>query len=64
MGERLTAANGKRYRAWGTREICPACGECLCFKCHPRGPCVHEEKQAVASGQWAVGSGQPITLSR
>jgi hypothetical protein len=42
MSDRPTGANGKRNQAWGTTHECPACGECLCFKCHPHGPCVDE----------------------
>jgi len=42
MSDRPMPTNGKRYRAWGTRELCPACGACLCFKCHPQGPCVED----------------------
>ena len=46
MSDRPTPTNGKRYRAWGTRELCPACGACLCFGCHPQGPCVEERLEA------------------
>jgi|WetSurMetagenome_2_1015567.scaffolds.fasta_scaffold45390_2 hypothetical protein len=42
MSDRPSAVNGKRHRAWGTRDNCPACGRCLCFGCHPLGPCVDE----------------------
>jgi len=42
MSDRLTAANGKRNQAWGTHEACPECGECLCYGCHPSGPCVDD----------------------
>jgi hypothetical protein len=42
VSDRPSAANGKRNRAWGTRHACPACGQCLCFGCHPAGPCVDE----------------------
>jgi hypothetical protein len=43
MSDRPSAVNGKRNRAWGTRDACPACGQCLCFGCHPVGPCVDEQ---------------------
>jgi hypothetical protein len=43
MSDRPSAVNGKRNRAWGTRDACPACGQCLCFGCHPAGPCVDEQ---------------------
>jgi hypothetical protein len=46
MSDRPSAANGKRNRAWGTRGECPACGQCLCFGCHPSGPCVDEHVDA------------------
>jgi len=45
MNDRPDASNGKRYVLWGTTETCPACGQCLCFGCHPEGPCV-DERQA------------------
>ncbi len=42
MSDRPSAINGKRNRSWGSRDVCPACGQCLCFGCHPSGPCVDE----------------------
>jgi hypothetical protein len=55
MSDRPSAVNGKRNRAWGTRDACPACGQCLCFGCHPAGPCVDEHDEhgldAGASGE-------------
>jgi hypothetical protein len=48
MSDRPTGANGKRNQAWGTTDICPACGRCLCFACHPEGPCVGDKSQAVS----------------
>jgi hypothetical protein len=48
MSDRPTAANGKRNQAWGTTSACPGCGECLCFGCHPHGPCVDEHESAAA----------------
>jgi hypothetical protein len=47
MSDRPSAVNGKRNRAWGTRDACPACGQCLCFGCHPAGPCVDERDGAA-----------------
>ena len=44
MNDRPSASNGKRYVYWGTTQSCPECGECLCFSCHPQGPCVDERK--------------------
>lgn len=43
MSDRPSAINGKRSQEWGTMHICPACGQCLCFGCHPSGPCVDDE---------------------
>ena len=55
MSDRPSAVNGKRNRAWGTRDACPACGQCLCFGCHPTGPCVDECIDAsVSSGETAA----------
>ncbi len=54
MGDRPSAVNGKRHRAWGTTEPCPACGRCLCFGCHPAGPCVDEPAHAVSLSRAAV----------
>jgi hypothetical protein len=48
MSDRPSAVNGKRNKAWGTRDSCPACGQCLCFGCHPTGPCVDEHIDAPA----------------
>ncbi len=42
MSDRPSAVNGKRSNDWGTRRVCPACGECLCFGCHPAGPCLDD----------------------
>ncbi|MBE3073118.1 MAG: hypothetical protein IMZ67_09095 [Acidobacteria bacterium] len=42
MSDRPKAANGKVHAWWGTLRTCPACGQCLCFGCHPEGPCVDE----------------------
>ena len=49
MSDRPTAVNGKRNQAWGTTAACPECGECLCFGCHPHGPCVDEHHAALAA---------------
>jgi hypothetical protein len=50
MSDRPTGANGKRSLAWGTTHPCPACGECLCFACHPYGPCVDEMEAGAIVG--------------
>jgi hypothetical protein len=42
MSDRPSAVNGKRSSDWGTRRPCPACGQCLCFECHPAGPCLDD----------------------
>jgi hypothetical protein len=44
MSDRVSPANGKRSPAWGTLKVCPACGRCLCFGCHPEGPCTAEPR--------------------
>ncbi len=49
MGEQLKAANGKQHVFWGTLRPCPACGRCLCFGCHPEGPCVDDREQEAAA---------------
>jgi hypothetical protein len=46
MSDRPIAVNGKRSQAWGTLRACPACGQCLCFGCHPAGPCVDDAPHA------------------
>jgi hypothetical protein len=53
MSDRPSAVNGKRNRAWGTLGDCPACGQCLCFGCHPAGPCVDD----LAHGEPPADSG-------
>jgi hypothetical protein len=42
MSDRPSAINGKLSQSWGTLDACPACGQCLCFGCHPTGPCVDD----------------------
>jgi hypothetical protein len=49
MSDRPSATNGKRNQAWGSLDSCPACGQCLCFGCHPQGPCL-DEKDATRFG--------------
>jgi hypothetical protein len=51
MSYRPAAVNGKRSEAWGTLHVCPACGRCLCFACHPLGPCVDDAAMKVLAGQ-------------
>ncbi len=41
-----TPANGKRNSFWGTLHVCPDCGRCLCFACHPDGPCLDQRDEA------------------
>ncbi len=55
MSDRPSPANGKRDRFWGTLKICPACGRCLCYACHPRGPCIDDRTAAVQLHQHDVG---------
>ena len=45
MRDRPSPSNGKRDRFWGTLAQCPVCGRCLCYGCHPRGPC-RDEREA------------------
>ncbi len=52
MSERLSPSNGKRDMFWGTLRACPVCGRCLCYGCHPQGPCV-DEREAVVQMQLA-----------
>ncbi len=44
MRDRPSPSNGKRDRFWGTLSICPECGRCLCYGCHPHGPCRDERE--------------------
>ncbi len=53
MSDRPTAVNGKRNRAWGTTSACPACGGCLCFGCHPQGPCLDEHDRRAPEASTA-----------
>ena len=45
VSDRPKAANGRGHRWWGTLRICPVCRRCLCYVCHPKGPCV-DDRQA------------------
>ncbi len=47
MNDRPSPANGKRDVFWGTLSTCRVCGQCLCYGCHPRGPCVDERATAA-----------------
>jgi hypothetical protein len=59
MSDRPSAVNGKRNQAWGTLRECPACGQCLCFGCHPAGPCVDDSATfgSFADGGLTAGFG-------
>ncbi len=65
MSDRPAAVNGKRNRAWGTLGVCPSCGRCLCFGCHPAGPCVDEPSSdgwgapSAASGSCGASGAPP-----
>jgi hypothetical protein len=59
MSDRPTAVNGKRNQAWGTTSSCPECGECLCFGCHPHGPCCDEEERPGAAVQVSPSADAP-----
>lgn len=48
MNDRPSPANGKRDVFWGTLKNCPVCGRCLCYGCHPRGPCADERVTTAA----------------
>jgi hypothetical protein len=48
MSDRPKAANGKHHVFWGTLRHCPSCGRCLCFGCHPEGPCVDDRAEPRA----------------
>ena len=48
MGDRPKASNGKQHVFWGTLRGCPSCGRCLCFACHPDGPCVDDRDRDCA----------------
>lgn len=50
MSDRPSAVNGKRSQTWGTLGPCPACGQCLCFGCHPAGPCLDDARHQESSG--------------
>jgi hypothetical protein len=55
VSDQPSAVNGKRNKAWGTMHACPACGQCLCFGCHPAGPCVDEQASPLPAGWYASG---------
>ncbi len=57
MSDRPSAVNGKRSQAWGTLGSCPACGQCLCFGCHPAGPCVDDPASVDPTDASRVPSG-------
>jgi hypothetical protein len=57
MSDRPSAVNGKRSRTWGTLGSCPACGRCLCFGCHPAGPCLDDAASGDPSGDRRIRSG-------
>jgi hypothetical protein len=59
MSDRPSAVNGKRNQAWGTLGDCPVCGQCLCFGCHPTGPCVDD----VSRHEPFTGSGVSAAFS-
>ncbi len=63
MSDRPSAVNGKRSQAWGTLGPCPACGECLCFGCHPAGPCLDDTRQQESSGDRCAPAGFREPLS-
>jgi hypothetical protein len=48
MNDRLSPPNGKRHVFWGTLRTCPICGRCLCYGCHPQGPCLDEREAALS----------------
>ena len=48
MSDRLSPPNGKRHTLWGTLRTCPTCGRCLCYGCHPQGPCLDEREATLA----------------
>ncbi len=49
MSERPSPANGKRDVFWGTLHACGVCGRCLCYACHPRGPCADDRAASAQS---------------
>jgi hypothetical protein len=57
MSDRPSAINGKRNKAWGTLHACPGCGQCLCFGCHPSGPCVDDAAHDEAPSGSHVSAG-------
>ena len=61
MSDRPTGANGKRNKSWGTTMVCPDCGHCLCFACHPEGPCQddHGARAVTAQSFASLASGAP-----
>lgn len=53
MRDRMTPSNGKRDAFWGTLSVCGECGRCLCYGCHPDGPC-RDEREAPATAAIAA----------
>ena len=60
MSDRPTGANGKRSQAWGTTSSCPVCGQCLCFGCHPSGPCLDEQDDRPRRSRPRTGFGPSL----
>jgi len=62
MSDRPSAVNGKRSQTWGTLGPCPACGQCLCFGCHPTGPCLDDDREQGAPRAHQAGEPPRVPL--
>ena len=61
MNDRPAPANGKRDVFWGTLRNCGVCGRCLCYTCHPRGPCADVRPTGVqVHPSHAPTAGEPL----
>ncbi len=63
MSDRPSPSNGKRDMLWGTLEPCSECGRCLCYRCHPHGPCVDEREAAVAGPAMSTNPESAFTVA-
>ncbi len=62
MRDRPSPSNGKRDVLWGTLAACSECGRCLCYGCHPHGPCRDERDSPTLGAVAATNPETPLPL--